>query len=277
MTSRGSHQSSSRARKTEETCAAAALAYRRLGWSVIPLQPGEKIPKLPWQEFQDRRADEEEIRAWFKRWPRANLGVVTGPVSGLVVLDVDPRHGGEASLGHWNERHGPLPATPEAITGGGGRHLYFATRDPELGNRVAIVPGIDLRGRGGMIVAPPSIHPSGRPYVWKPGRAPADLPLAPLPQWLHERLSAQMSGRGHPFAYWRSLARGGVEEGQRNNTIASFAGHLLWHGVDPEVVLELLLTWNQARCQPPLDDDEVARVVASITKLHRREGEDGGE
>jgi hypothetical protein len=261
-------------RKTAHTCEA-ALAYRHLGWSVIPLQPGEKIPKLPWQEFQDRRADEDEICSWFKRWPQANLGIVTGPISGLVVLDVDPRHGGEESLQRWNERHGPLPATPEAITGGGGRHFYFASRDPELGNRVAIVPGIDLRGRGGMIVAPPSIHPSGRPYVWKPDQAPADLPLAPLPQWLRERLSAQASGRGHPFAYWRSLARSGVEQGQRNTTIASLAGHLLWHGVDPEVVLELLLSWNRARCRPPLDDDEVVRVVASITKLHLRE--DHGE
>ncbi len=266
-----------RVRPTKETCAAAALAYRRLGWSVIPLRPKEKIPKLPWQEFQDRRAEEEEIRAWFRRWPRANVGVVTGPVSGLVVLDVDPRHGGEESLRHWSEHHGPLPETPEATTGGGGRHLYFATRDPELGNRVAVVPGIDLRGRGGMIVAPPSIHPSGRPYLWKPDRAPTDLPLAPLPQWLHERLSAQMSGRGHPLAYWRSLARSGVEEGQRNNTIASFAGHLLWHGVEPEVVLELLLSWNQTRCRPPLEDDEVARVVASITKLHQRDGAGGEE
>ena len=265
------------ARKTTPICRAAALAYRRLGWSVIPLRPGEKIPKLPWQEFQDRRAEEDEIRAWFERWPKANLGVVTGPVSGLVVLDIDPRHGGEESLRQWRERHGPLPATPEAETGGGGRHLYFATRDPELGNRVAVVPGIDLRGRGGMIVAPPSIHPSGRPYAWKPGRAPADLAPAPLPQWLHQRLSAQASGRGHPLAYWRGLARGGVEEGQRNTTIASFAGHLLWHGVDPEVVLELLLSWNRLRCRPPLNDEEVARVVASITKLHQREdaGDEG--
>jgi len=275
MNSRGRHEISAPSRENLDTCAATALAYQRLGWSVIPLRPKTKIPKLPWQEFQDRRADEEEVRTWFKRWPRANLGIVTGPVSGLVVLDVDPRHGGEESLRNWIERHGPLPATPEAETGGGGRHLYFATRDPELGNRVAVVSGIDLRGRGGMIVAPPSIHPSGRPYVWKPGRTPADLPLAPLPQWLHERLSAQMSGRGHPLAYWRSLARSGVEEGQRNNTIASFAGHLLWHGVEPEVVLELLLSWNRTRCRPPLDDDEVALVVASITKLHQ--GEDSGK
>ena len=248
MNGQGSRQKDSRSRKSRETCEAAALAYQQLGWSVIPLRHGEKIPILPWQEYQDRRANEDEIRAWFKRWPRANLGIVTGPISGLVVLDVDPRHGGEESLRLWSERHGPLPATAEAIT-----------------------------GRGGMVVAPPSIHPSGQPYVWKPAHAPTDLALAPLPQWLRQRLSAQVSGRGHPLAYWRSLARGGVAEGQRNSTIASFAGHLLWHGVDPEVTLELLLAWNRERCQPPLDDEEVARVVASITKLHKRDSTDESE
>lgn len=263
--------------KRASDCEAAALAYRRLGWSVIPLQPGEKVPKLVWQAFQDRRAEDDEIRAWFRRWPGINLGIVTGPVSGLVVLDVDPRHGGDESLARWQARHGPLPETVEALTGGGGRHLYFVSRDPDLRNRVAVVPGVDLRARGGMIVAPPSLHPSGRRYAWREGHAPAERPLAPLPAWLHERLGEESARRGHPLAHWRSLVREGVAQGQRNSTIASFAGHLLWHGVDPEIVLELLLSWNRTRCRPPLGDDEVARVVASITKLHAREAGETGE
>ena len=119
MASQDRHQRSRSVGQTTDTCEVAALAYRRLGWSVIPLRPKEKVPKIPWQEFQDRQADEDEIRAWFKRWPKANLGIVTGPVSGLVVLDVDPRHGGGKSLTNWIEQHGPLPTTPEAETGGG--------------------------------------------------------------------------------------------------------------------------------------------------------------
>jgi hypothetical protein len=126
-----------------------------------------------------------------------------------------------------------------------------------------------------MVVAPPSLHPSGRLYVWKLGHAPRKRPPVPLPQWLLERLQAGEGGHGHPMAYWRGLARGGVEQGQRNNMIASFAGHLLWHGVDPEVVLELLHSWNRVHCRPPLEDDEVASVVASITRLHRRESNGG--
>ena len=77
----------------------AALEYHHLGWSVIPLRPGEKVPMLTWQKFQDCLADDDEIRGWFKRWPEANIGIVTGPVSGLVVLDIDVRHGGEHSFG----------------------------------------------------------------------------------------------------------------------------------------------------------------------------------
>jgi hypothetical protein len=76
---------------------------------------------------------------------------------------------------------------------------------------------------------------------------------------------------GHSLDHWRKLVSEGVPEGTRNNTLASLAGHLLWHGVDPQVTLELLLCWNRTRCRPPLDDAEVAGVVASIVKRHTAE------
>ena len=135
-------------------------------------------------------------------------------------------------------------------------------------NRVGIAPGMDMRGDGGMVVAPPSVHSSGRRYAWVEGRSPDEVPLAPLPRWLHAL--ARPSGRraGRSLGEWRSLAREGASEGQRNNTAASLAGHLLWHGVDPQVVLELMLAWNRARCRPPLPEDEIVRVVESITRMH---------
>ena len=293
---------------------AAALAYAARGWSVIPIEPRGKRPLLPWLEFQQRLAAADEIEGWFRHWPDANVGLVTGRVSGLVVVDVDPRHGGQASLERLRDEHGPLPRTVEAETGGGGRHLYFSypgalvhnrvgilpgidlradggcvvappSRHPSgrryrwaegsspydlpLANRVGILPGIDLRADGGCVVAPPSVHAGGRRYLWAPGRAPDDLPPAATPRWL---LPAAPDGvqRGHPLAHWRELVRGDVAEGRRNNTLASLAGHLLWHGVDPPVVLELLHAFNRVRCRPPLPDDEVAQVVASITRLHER-------
>jgi hypothetical protein len=260
---------------------AAALSYRARGWSVIPIEPRGKRPLVPWQEYQSRPARADELEAWFgdrrgahgdRKSGEHNVGIVTGAVSGLVVLDVDAAHGGDASLAELELEHGPLPATIEAKSGGGGRHLYFAHPGGEVHNRAGIAPGIDLRGDGGCIVAPPSIHPSGKRYVWRPGRGPDDARLAPLPAWLLALL--QPGARiGHSLAHWRSLARAGVREGERNSTIASFAGHLLWHGVDAEVALELLLAWNRARCRPPLADDEVASVVASIAGLHERHAE----
>ncbi|MFZ5538605.1 MAG: bifunctional DNA primase/polymerase [Pseudomonadota bacterium] len=256
-------------------CEAAALAYAARGWSPIPIEPRGKRPLVPWLEFQQRIADAAEIAAWFARWPDANVGIVTGRVSGIVVVDVDAQHGGLDSLRELQRAHGALPLTVEAITGGGGRHLYFALADLPLHNRVGIRPGIDLRGEGGCVVAPPSVHPSGRRYAWVDARAPDALAPAPLPAWF-VALARRASPTGHPLAHWRRLVREGVAEGERNNTIASLTGHLLWHGVDPEVALELLLAWNRMRCRPPLPDDEVASVVASIARLHEREAGAGG-
>lgn len=149
---------------------------------MIPVQPRGKRPLVAWREFQQRIACEDEIAQWFSRWPDANLGIVTGQVSGIVVVDVDPRHGGFASLAGAELRHGLLTATVEAATGGGGRHLYFAHPGEKTPNRVAIWPGIDLRGDGGCVVAPPSVHPSGRRYVWVAGHSPQEMALAPLPR-----------------------------------------------------------------------------------------------
>jgi hypothetical protein len=244
----------------------AARKYLQLGWVVLPVIPLGKRPLIQWQMLQQRHPSQGEVAFWLRRWPGANIGLVTGFISGLVVLDVDPAHGGSASLRHLEDEHGLLPATAEVLTGGGGRHLYFRHPAEPVRNAVAVAPGLDIRGDGGYVVAPPSLHGSGRRYRWAPGRGPGELPLAPFPEWLQRRVRRG----GHPLYYWRELVRAGVEAGERNSTIASFAGHLLWHGVDPEVVLELMLTWNRERCRPPLGDDEVARTVASITRLHGR-------
>jgi hypothetical protein len=98
-----------------------------------------------------------------------------------------------------------------------------------------------------------------------------------MPEWLSTLSRRDTTHRGHPMAYWRALVRQGVAEGERNNTIASLTGHLLWHEVDPEVVLELLLSWNRVRCRPPLDDEEVARTVESVRHTHFRHRSEGGK
>ena len=247
----------------------AALEHLARGWAVIPAAERTKRPIVRWQTYQKQMPSVAQLRNWFARWPEANLAVITGKVSGLVVLDVDPRHGGSASLAELERRHGPLPQTVEAVTGGGGRHIYFAFPDREIRNRAGFAPGLDLRGEGGVIVVPPSVHPSGKRYRWRQKHGPDEIPLAPMPAWLFEGRFRAGERAGHTTAYWRSLARGEVEEGRRNTTIASFTGHLLWHGVEPDVVLELMLAWNQVRCHPPLQRSEVVRTVRSIEHTHR--------
>lgn len=252
-------------------CGDAALQYAARGWSVIPVEPGGKRPIVPWLELQRRRAAREEIEAWFAQRPEANVGIVTGAISGLVVLDVDAARGGSQSVENWALRYGPLPPTVEALSGGGGRHLYFQHPGEATANRVGLAEGIDLRGDGGCVVAPPSLHASGRRYAWLEARSPDEVGLAPMPDWLLRLTHPRFGHPGHPLTHWRQLLRDGVDEGARNSTLASLAGHLLWHAVDPEIVLELLLSWNRSRCRPPLSDHEVASVVSSITKLHERD------
>lgn len=262
------HRASAGVRATD--CLTAALAYHGRGWSVIPVEPRGKRPVIAWLEYQQRRADEDEVRQWFETRRRANVAVVTGKISGLVVLDIDTAHHGDESLMALEREHGAVPQTVEAVTGSGGRHFYFSHPGGLVRNRAGLMRGIDLRGDGGCVVAPPSVHRSGKRYVWKKGHAPGEAALTPLPPWLLALIREGKARSAHSTVHWRSLISEGVNEGERNSTIASLAGHLLHRDVDARVVLELLLTWNRMRCRPPLSDHEVARVVESIARLHER-------
>lgn len=168
-----------------QTTEQAALDYLSRGWSVIPFREKAKRPAVAWKTYQTKCVSEETLRDWFRRSPNYNVGVVTGALSGLVVLDVDPRHGGNESLRKLERKRGRLPKSVESITGGGGRHVYFSHPGGTVHNRTNIEPGIDLRGDGGCIVTPPSVHPSGKRYRWKKGQAPGEVKLARLPDWLH--------------------------------------------------------------------------------------------
>ncbi len=260
------------------SCLTAALAYLAHGWSVIPVEARGKRPVIPWLEFQQRRADERQARQWFESRKNANVAVVTGAISDLVVLDIDVAHGGGESLGMLEREHGALPPTVEVVTGSGGRHFYFLHPGGLVRNRAGLLQGVDLRGDGGCVVAPPSMHRAGKRYIWRKGHAPGETAMAPVPAWLLALVRGARNRSGRTPAYWRRLVREGVDEGERNATIASLAGHLFHREVDAQVVLELMLTWNRVRCHPPLSDHEVARVVESIARLHEREAtrEDDG-
>ena len=124
----------------------------------------------------------ERLRDWWRRWPGANVGLPTGPENGLLVLDVDSDQGGDASLDRLSRRYGPVDADLEALTGGGGRHLYFRYPPYPVPSRNGWREGIDIRGAGGYVVAPPSRHASGRLYRWR--RGPGAGGPGDAPEWL---------------------------------------------------------------------------------------------
>jgi len=141
----------------------AALFYLKMGLSVIPVIPGQKKPLISWQEFQERRATEEEVKEWFKNTPNANIGIVTGPISNLAVVDIDTEEGKGAILDYISDSiECPTVETPR-----GGQHLYFSYPENfDVGNNARLIPGCDFRGRGGYVIAPPSVNSNGKAYRW---------------------------------------------------------------------------------------------------------------
>lgn len=187
---------------TDSAMLSEALAYARLGVPVFPCHSiangtctcsnpecdrQGKHPRTA-NGLKDASTDESAIRAWWTRWPRANVAARTGSVSGWVAIDVDPGHGGTVAA--LENDHGPLPVTVQQRTGSGGLHLLY--RHPggvELKNSTSkLAPGVDTRGDGGYIVLPPSVHVSGNRYAWEAGFGLGDIPLAPLPVWIVDTL-----------------------------------------------------------------------------------------
>lgn len=161
---------------------AAALACAGRGWRVFPCAPQAKRP-LTRHGFGDATTAEEQITAWWAKWPTANVAIATGQRSGLVVVDMDPRHDGMHSIEVLEDTLGELlPETPVVITGGGGTHTYLAHPDDDapVPSSNSILPGIDVKADGGYVVAPPSIHPDGGVYAWNRW-LPAEMEPAPVP------------------------------------------------------------------------------------------------
>jgi len=126
-------------------------------------------------------SDPDQLRDWWRRWPAANIGIVTGQQSGIVVFDFDPRHGGETTLRDLNQQVPDVRKTYRVKTGGGGWHLYWQLPAAGAVSRAGVMPGLDIRGDGGMVVAPGSIHASGGVYVVQNLAAILPLPPAFLP------------------------------------------------------------------------------------------------
>ena len=195
--------------------------------------------------------------------PDCNIGVATGPISNIMVVDID-NHDAEAELRKLEAQYGELPSTVESITGRG-RHLIYRWPDDRMVRNSAskLAPGIDIRGDGGYIIAPPSVHQTGKAYSWSVDSANA---FAAAPTWLLDKIceSTGNTRSATAPADWCALIHDGADEGCRNSSIARVVGHLLYRRVDPVMTLELALAFNEARCRPPLPADEVATIANSV-------------
>jgi len=248
--------------------AALALAYK--GLAVFPCRPRDKRPATA-SGLKDATLDLEVIRQWWRQEPQFNIGIATGAISNIFVIDVDGPDA-ESELRKLEAEHGELPPTVESITARG-RHLFFKWPDCIVRNSAGkLAGGIDVRGDGGYVLVPPSIHPSGRAYAWSVDSASA---FARAPEWLLHKIATPANTNGsiaRAPTEWCGLVGDGVDEGYRNQTVARLAGYLLRRRVDAVVVLEILKAWSAVRCRPPLDADEVAKIVDSIAacELKRR-------
>jgi Bifunctional DNA primase/polymerase, N-terminal/AAA domain/Primase C terminal 1 (PriCT-1) len=243
----------------------AAKAYASMSWPVFPLRPRDKRP-LSLHGFQDATLDIAQLVRWWAEFPDAGVGIATGTRSGLVVLDVDPRNNGHHSMAAIRAQYGDLGPTPEAQTGGGGRHLFFKLPPGESLPSAKPWPGIDIKADGGYVVACPSVHPSGVMYRWVKGLEPDRLPLAPAPDWLLEILrtrKTQAISTPDPVA---SHSSGVFLDGSRNASLTSLAGTMQRRGMSPEGILAALTVENEARCRPPLSESEVSAIVQSVAR-----------
>ena len=165
-------------------CLAAALGYAEREWNVVPTI-GKRPPFRDWPRLAT--TDPDTIRAGWRRWPTANVGVVVG--DSFLALDVDPRHGGDDSLHALERDLGQLPPTPTYLTGGadGGWRVLLAHPGGDLLHELA--PGVEVRHGPQLVVMPPSVHPgTGRMYEWDLG--PDEAPLAAAPEAWRARLTA---------------------------------------------------------------------------------------
>ncbi len=270
-----------------------ALHYADKGWPVVPLHTIHSTKKvctcrhgptcmstakhpLPINGVKAATTKIEVIQQWWRTTPNANIGIATG--HGLVVVDIDPRHGG--SLEELVKRFS-LPETAMVRTGSAGWHLYFFHPGDLKNNAGKLGDGIDTRGFNGYVVAPPSLHASGNYYAWA-----NQLPPVPLPPSLLDALSSPSKPKPYPAAQpsllsspttdatpiepitnatqLLSLAKAeGIPEGKRNSALLSMAGALRHQGATSDAISEALKIINALQCTPPLSHAEVQRIAES--------------
>lgn len=254
-----------------------ARRYRTLGYHPVPVLAGTKRPSVNWKPYQATAPTDDEITAWWTTDPKAGIALVMGRETFAVDLD-----GGDVAERLLADAGVTLPPdAPRSRTGGGGYHVLLSGTVPDA---VALVKDesrehcqVDIRGKG-IIIVPPSIHPSGTPYKWDVFPTPtSDLPDAPA------ELLALMSSPIAPVvqetttiatdASWVATALAGVGQGKRADTCARLAGYFLGRGLARDIVSALLQEGFAKACTPPMPAPEVAATVKSIASREAVSGD----
>lgn len=236
-----------------------ALRYADMGFAVFPVMPGGKEP-LTSNGCKAATTDKQQIKNWWEKWPDANIGIGTGSVSGgLVVidLDIDETKGlnGYDSLKTWQRENGELPETCQSITGRGGYHLFY--RDSAINRcRAGLYEGVDIRGEGGYIIAPPSTHPNGRVYEWE--YPPDEYPITQANDTVRKFLAGPVPEK-QKKQFFESPET--IPEGERTSSLIRLIGSLKAKGLSEWSIQAAVEQENASKCVPPLTDQELAKTV----------------
>jgi KaiC/GvpD/RAD55 family RecA-like ATPase len=233
-----------------------ARGYAGLGWQSFPCMPRDKKPMVKWADLAT--TEDNMLCGWYDNDYAANIGIACGKRSGIVVLDVDAGHDGFETLGILLERHGALPNTPVVRTGSGGEHIYFKHPGIDIRNSAGkLGKGLDIRGDGGYVVAPPSIHPNGNKYEWS--IKPSAVSLADMPAWMIEALQEKNEIAEGPNS-------GEYVSGERNNALTQVAGSMRRKGHSEDGIFAALEIYNAEKCKPPLDKSELLLIARSVAR-----------
>jgi putative DNA primase/helicase len=234
-----------------------AQDYAQKAFSVIPLKAKDKKALGPWKKYQHEKAIPAQLESWWENHPRANVGIVTGKISGIIVIDCDSKEACERFVKDYPEAEETLQSRT-----GRGKHFYFEWA-AGIRNKAGTVlgRGVDVKSDGGYVVAPPSIHKNGKRYTWL-----NDARIQLLPRKLKEALT--ISSKRHATSQTRKSPKQKevIKEGERNSRLTSIAGAMQRQGVNRDAILNALVSENSARCDPRLSDDELEGIVESVSR-----------
>ena len=237
-----------------------ALKYAKQGYYTIPIEYRKKNPVLMnWQV--KGTVDPERIEEYFPEGIQQNIGILTGEISNIFVVDIDGKEGQLSFMSLIEKGKDLLPKTLSARTGGGGFHQFWKYDKRMSKNRVGILPHIDIRSTGGQVVCYPSIHPNDKPYQWITVKEGGGKEPAIAPEWF---IKALLKGTSEKKA--EINLTGDIPKGQRNDTIYRCACKFINDGFTPKMLTKTINAMNEERCVEPLSVAEIRNIVKQAQK-----------